>query len=462
MSFMSGKSLSRRTMIRGLGATVALPWLDAMTPAGRVLAAAAPPPRLVCIEMVHGAAGSAQLGVERNLWAPAATGRSFDLAPTSLASLEPYRDVLTIVSNTDVPSAEPYSTREIGGDHIRSSASFLTHAHPKQTAGADVEVGTSLDQLYAQRFGQDTPIPSLQLCIENVDQGGGCGFGYSCVYTDTISWASPTEPLPMIRDPRVVFDEIFGVFGAGADERARRRNRDDNRSILDWLSGAIARVSRDLGARDRSRLGDYLAQVREIERRVQAVEARHGTGEPRELPGAPAGVPDSFAAHVKLLIDLQVLAFASDVTRVVAFKLGRDNSNRAYPESGFAGAFHPASHHGGRADRLLEFAQLNAYHVSMVRYYLDRLHATSDGDGSLLDRTVVLYGSPMGDSNLHDHKRVPFFLAGRAGGALTGGRHLQAPEGTPLSNVMLSLLRVLGLHDMEAFGDSTGTFDLNG
>jgi hypothetical protein len=460
MPFITGRSLSRRTMIRGLGATVALPWLDAMTPAGRVLAAASPPPRLVCLEMVHGAAGSAQLGVERHLWAPSGTGRDFDLAPTSLTSLAPYQEVLTIVSNTDVPSAEPYATREIGGDHFRSSASFLTQAHPKQTSGADVEVGTSLDQLYAQRFGQDTPIPSLQLCIENVDQGGGCGHGYSCVYTDTISWASATEPLPMIRDPRAVFDEIFGVFGAGADARARRRSRDDTRSILDWLSGAVTRVSRDLGASDRSRLGDYLTQVREIERRLQAVEARHGTGEPRELPGAPAGVPDSFGAHVKLLIDLQVLAFASDITRVVAFKLGRDNSNRAYPESGFAGAFHPASHHGGREDRLLEFAQLNAYHVSMVRYYLDRLHATPDGDGSLLDRTVLLYGSPMGDSNLHDHKRVPFFLAGRAGGALPGGRHLQAPEGTPLSNVMLSLLRVLGLHDLETFGDSTGAFDL--
>ena len=337
----------------------------------------------------------------------------------------------------------------------------MTQAHPKQTAGADVEVGISLDQVYARRFGQDTPIPSMQLCIDNVDQGGGCGFGYSCVYTDTISWASPTTPLPMIRDPRVVFDEIFGVFGSGATAAERRLSREDNRSILDWLTGAVTRVKRDLGAVDRTRLDDYLENLREIERRLQTVEARNGSGEPRDLPGAPAGVPDSFSAHVKLLIDLQVLAFTSDVTRVVSFKLGRDNSNRAYPESGFAGAFHPASHHGGKETRLREFATLNAYHVSMVRYYLDRLSATPDVTGSLLDNTVLFYGSPMGDSNLHDHKRVPFFLAGRGGNALKGGRHVKAPPGTPLSNVMLSLLHALGVSDLDSFGDSTGAFDLS-
>jgi hypothetical protein len=456
---LSGKHLDRRTVLKSVGATLALPLLDAMTPAGRVSATGAPV-RLVCIEMVHGSAGSTQLGLERHLWSPAAEGTGFDLRPTSLASLEPFRKHLTIVSNTDVPSAEPSATREIGGDHFRSSACFLTQAHPKQTAGADVESGTSLDQLYAARFGQDTPLPSLQLCIENVDQGGGCGHGYSCVYTDTISWASPTTPLPMIRNARVVFDQMFGVFGTGATSDARRAGRSDDRSILDWLGDAVARVKRDLGAADRARLDDYRDSVREIERRLQAVEARNGSGEPRDLPGAPKGVPDSFSEHVKLMFDLQALAFASDITRVVSFKLGRDNSNRVYPGSGITSAFHPASHHSGREDRILEFARLNAYHVSMVPHFLARLEAMPDVGGTVLDNTVLLYGSPMGDSNQHDHKHVPFFLAGRGGGALKGERHLKAPDSTPLSNVMLGLLHRLGIDDVHDFGDSDDVFSL--
>jgi Protein of unknown function (DUF1552) len=461
MMFITQRHISRRTALKGIGATVALPLLDAMIPAARALAAPRPAVRLVCVEMVHGSAGSTQFGAARNLWAPAAIGTDFDLRPTSLASLEPFRDYLTVVSNTDVPSADPFSVREIGGDHFRSSACFLTQAHPKQTAGADIEVATSLDQLYAQRFGQETPIPSMQLCIENVDQGGGCGHGYSCVYTDTLSWASPTRPLPMIRNPRVVFDEMFGVFGSGASLEERRVRRQDDRSILDWLGSAISRLKLELGATDRGRLDDYLGNIREIERRLRAVEAGNGTGEPRELPGGPRGVPDSFSTHVQLMFDLQALAFASDITRVFSFKLGRDNSNRTYPESGTNGAFHPTSHHGEKEDRILEFAKLNAYHVSMIPYFLERLRATPDADGTLLDHTILLYGSPMGDSNLHDHKRVPFFLAGRAGGAVNGGRHLKAADGTPLSNVMLGLLHALGLNDVESFGDSDGGFDLN-
>jgi hypothetical protein len=454
---LTGAHVDRRTVLKSLGASLALPFLDAMTPAGRVSALRAPT-RLVCVEMVHGAAGSTQLGIERNLWAPAATGSGFDLGPTSLASLDPFRKHLTIISNADVPSAEPYATREIGGDHFRSSACFLTQAHPKQTAGADVEIGTSLDQLYAARFGQDTPLPSMQLCIENVDQGGGCGHGYSCVYTDTISWATPTRPLPMIRDPRVVFDQMFGVFGTGTSDAERRAGRADDRSILDWLGGAVDRLKRDLGAADRARLDDYRDNIREIERRLQAVEARNGSGEPRELPGAPAGVPDSFSEHVKLMFDLQALAFAADITRVVSFKLGRDNSNRVYPESGITSAFHPASHHGGREDRILEFARINAYHVSMLPHFLARLAATPDVAGTLLDNTLLVYGSPMGDSNLHDHKRVPFVVAGRGGGALRGEQHIKAPDGTPLSNVMLGLLHRLGLDEVTEFGDSNGAF----
>jgi len=458
--YITNKQLSRRTMLKGVGVTMALPFLEAMVPARSAFGAAAGKKlRLVAIEMVHGSAGSTALGIKKNLWAPAAVGRDFDLSPTSLVSLQPYRDSITIVSNTDVRNAEAFTAPEIGGDHFRSSAVFLTQTHPKQTQGSDVRAGTSLDQIYAKQFGQDTPIPSMQLCIENVDQAGGCSYGYSCTYTDSISWASPTEPLPMVRDPRVVFDQLFGV-GATPQERAERRRED--RSILDWLGTATARLKKDLGAADRARLSQYLQEVREIERRIQRVEAKNSSGEPRELPEAPVGVPDSFSEHVKLLFDLQALAFASDVTRVFALKLGRDASNRVYPDSGFKGAFHSASHHGESEDRIVDFQKINTYHVSMVTYLLEKLKNTADADGgTLLDNSVIIYGSPMGDSNLHNHKRCPIFIAGHAGGGLKGGLHLRAADGTPMASVMLSVLHKLGVDDMPQFGDSTGAFDLN-
>ena len=457
--FITNRPLPRRTVLKGMGATLALPFLEAMVPARTVQAAASDRKvRLVAIEMVHGSAGSTAFGIKKNLWAPAGVGRDFDLAPTSLSSLEPFRDSLTIVSNTDVRNAEAFTAPEIGGDHFRSSAVFLTQVHPKQTQGSDVLAGTSLDQIYAKAFGQDTPIPSMQLCIENVDQAGGCSYGYSCTYTDSISWASPTQPLPMTRDPRTVFDQLFGV-GATPRERAERRAED--RSILDWLGTATARLRKELGPADRARLASYLDEVREIERRIQKVEAHNTSGEARELPEAPVGVPDSFSEHVKLMMDLQALAFASDVTRVFAFKLGRDASNRVYPECGFKGAFHSSSHHGEREDRILDFQKINNYHVSMVPYLAEKLKNTPDGDGNLLDNTLIVYGSPMGDSNLHNHKRCPLFVVGHAGGRLKGGLHLEAADGTPMANVLLSVLQTLGVGEVTQFGDSTAAFDLN-
>ncbi|MDH4064297.1 MAG: DUF1552 domain-containing protein [Acidobacteriota bacterium] len=451
--------LSRRTMLRGMGVTMALPFLEAMVPARTALAQAAPTRvRLAAVEIVHGAAGSTAFGAKKFMWAPEQTGRAFDLSTSSLSPMEAFRDHLTIVSNTDVRNAEAFTAPEIGGDHFRSSAVFLTQCHPKQTQGSDVFVGTSLDQMYAQRFGQETPIPSMQLCIENVDQAGGCSYGYSCVYTDSISWASPTEPLPMIRDPRVVFDQLFGV---GATPGERRERRAEDKSILDWLGSAVARLNKDLGAADRARLADYLDDVREIERRIERVEAANRTGEPRELPGAPIGVPDSFEEHVKLMFDLQAIAFASDTTRVFAFKLGRDASNRVYAESGYKAAFHSASHHQEREDRITDYAKINKYHVSMIPYFLEKLKNTPDGESNLLENTLLIYGSPMGNSNVHNHKRCPLFLAGHAGGALKGGLHVKAADGTPMSNALLTAAHALGLDDMPSLGDSTGTLDLN-
>jgi Protein of unknown function (DUF1552) len=459
---ISNKHLSRRTILRGIGAAVALPLLDAMVPARTLLAQGAAATnkklRFVALEMVHGSAGSTQIGIQRNLWAPAATGSAFDLGPSAMTSLEPYRDALTIVSNTDVRNAEAFTAPEIGGDHFRSSAVFLTQSHPKQTQGSDLHAGVSLDQIFANKYGQETPIPSMQLCIENVDQAGGCSYGYSCAYTDSISWSSPSQPLPMIRDPRLVFDQLFGV-GATPAERKLRRAEDS--SILDWLGTSIARVKKNLGTADQARLNDYLDDVREVERRIQKVEAYNASGEQRELPGAPIGVPDSFTEHVKLMFDLQALAFASDLTRVFAFKLGRDASNRVYPESGYKGAFHSASHHQEKEDKILDFARINKYHVSLVPYFLAKLKNTPDGEGgTLLDNSVILYGSPMGDSNVHNHKRVPMFIAGHAGGALKGNMHVKAADGTPMANAMLTVARSLGL-DMPSFGDSTAALDLN-
>ena len=458
--YLTQKHISRRTLLRGVGVGMALPFLDAMLPARKAWAKALGGKlRLSCIEMVHGSAGSTAIGIQKNLWAPAAVGRDFDLTPSSLLPLQPYRDHLTIVSNTDVRMAEAFEPPEIGGDHFRSSAVFLTQVHPKQTQGSDVHAGTSFDQFYAQRFGQDTPIPSLQLCIENVDQSGGCAYGYACVYTDTISWASPTQPLPMIRDPRAAFDQLFGV---GATPQERAANRKTDRSILDWISGEVARLQKDLGTADRARLSDYMDNVREIERRIQKVETGNASGEQREMPEAPIGVPDSFAEHVKLMFDLQAVAFASDTTRVFSFKLGRDGSARVYPESGTKGPFHPTSHHQDKEDKVLEFAKINTYQVGMVPYFLEKLKNTPDGDGTLLDNTLILFGSPMGNSNLHNHKRCPLFLAGHAGGKLKGNLHVKAMDGTPMANVMLRLMHDLGLDDMKSFGDSTGALDLSG
>jgi Protein of unknown function (DUF1552) len=462
MAFITGTHVPRRTVLRGLGATIALPFLDAMVPARGLWsktarAASLDRTRLVCIEMVHGAAGSNEWGATQHMWSPSATGREFDLTPSALSPLEAYRKYLTIVSDTDVRGAEAIAQPEIGGDHFRSSAVFLTQTHPKQTESSDVRAGVSLDQIYANRFGQDTPIPSMQLCIENVDQAGGCAYGYSCVYTDMISWASPTEPLPMTRDPRMAFDQLFGAGGSAKERASRRRSTG---SILDYITGQVADLNRRLDAADRERMERYLEDVREIERRIQKVEARNLTGETRQLPEAPPGVPDSFDDHVKLMFDLQAVAFQADVTRVFSFKMGRDASSRVYPESGVSKGFHPASHHGNKHGNISEFAQINRYHISLLPYFLEKLQSVRDGDRSLLDRTLIVYGSPMGDPNIHNHKRCPLIVLGGANGELPGNLHLRAQAGTPMANVMLTLMHKLGLSDIEQFGDSTGTFSL--
>ena len=460
MSFITGKHIPRRTFLKGVGATVALPFLDAMIPAGRAYAKtrAAERTRLICIEEVHGLAGCNNWAASKFLFAPQQVGANFTLVPDNpLASLEAHRDYMTIVSNTDCRMAEAFSLPEIGGDHFRSTAVFLTQSKPKQTQGSDIWAGTSLDQIYAQRFGQDTPLPSMQLCIENLDQAGGCTYNYSCAYTDSLSWASPNEPLPMIRDPRVVFDMLFGSGTTAADRKARRESR---RGILHWIAEEVNALRKTLGPADRTRLDRYLENVAELERRIKAVEARNTSGEPRELPDAPAGVPDSYSEHIRLMFDLQVLALESDMTRVIAFKTGRDAQNRVFPESGSNQPFHPASHHGNREERIMEFNKICKYRVSQLDYFLTKMKQTMDGEQSLLDKSLIIFGSPMADGNIHNHRRCPLVLFGRANGLLKGNLHLKAADATPMANVFLTVLHNLGVEDMASFGDSTGEFSL--
>jgi len=456
MHIVTRKKLDRRTFLRGAGASVALPFLDAMLPA---FAASDNErrTRLICIEEVHGLPGCTKWGSENFLFAPSTIGRDYELVPdNTLKVLEPWREYFTIVSNTDVLMAEAAQPSEVGADHFRSAATFLTQSHPKQTQASDLLCGTSLDQMHAQKFGQDSLLPSLQLGIEPTDKGGGCGYNYSCAYTDSISWASPTEPLPMIRNPRAAFDMLFGAGGTATEREMRRKM---HASILDWVVADIATMKGELGAADLDRMDRYLENVREIERRIQLVEQRNSSGERRELPGAPPGVPDSFSEHVRLMYDLQLLAFQTDMTRVISFKTGRDASNRSLPESGSDKGFHPSSHHGDNTEAIQEFNKICKYRMEQTAYFLERLEKTVDGESNLLDQSMIIWGSPMSDANVHNHRRCPLVLLGGANGAHRGGAHVKAADGTPMANAMLTVLNRLG-HERASFGDSTGELSI--
>jgi hypothetical protein len=317
--------------------------------------------------------------------------------------------------------------------------------------GPDVRAGISFDQLYASRFGQDTPIPSLQVSIEDTRVGSGFETAYSNIYRDTISWSSPTTPLPMLNDPRTVFNRLFEV---------KPRYEESTGSILDFVTAEILRLSRRVGAQDRRRLDEYLTNVREVERRIQAAEKFSRTGPPEALTEVPGAAPDDFEEHVRIMFDLQSHALAAGITRVCAFKMGLDGVPRTFPKSGVDESFHAASHHGEKEDKIARFAKINTYHVKLVAEFLEGLRSTQEADQNLLDKSLVLYGSPMGDSNFHNHKNCPLFLAGRAAGRTKGDLHIKASEGTPMANVMLGLLHRLGFDDLQSFGDSTGPLDI--
>lgn len=451
--FITKRHISRRTVLQGMGAAISLPFLEAMLPAQTPMrqSAAASKSRFACIEVVHGSAGSTEWGTNEGLLVPKKDGRDFDFGMI-IKPLEAFKDYTTVISMTDCAQADPTKPEEVGADHFRSAAVFLTAAHPKQTLGSDVLCGTSIDQMYAQKFGQDTPVPSIQFCTENEDASGSCGWMYSCVYMNTISWSSPTTPLPMTLNPRMGFEQLFGS-GGSADDRAKRRKY--NKSVLDGISHNVSRLMNDLDVRDRNRLNDYLENVREIERRIQAIETYNTNNPTRVVPTAPVGVPDSWDDHVKLMMDLIALGFAAETTRVATLKLGRDTSNRVFPESGSTTPFHSASHHQDVPSSIMDLAKINRYHIGLLAYFLDKMKKTADGDGNLLDHSLVFYGSAMANSNVHGHKRVPAILTGHAGGAIKGNLHVRSAEGTPQANILLTMTQKLGLN-LEEIGDSTG------
>ena len=436
------RHLSRRTFLMGAGVSVALPVLDAMvaaqTPTTQTAAAAKR--RFVGVFMPHGMAPG--------YWVPKTVGVNPDL-PFILEPLESRRAHLIVLSGLHARSAEP-PPGSTGADHWVASA-FMSAQKPKKTAGADVENGTTIDQIIAQQIGQETLLPSLQLGIEDPSSSSStCGEGYSCAYTNSISWQTPSRPLPMEINPQVVFERLFGD-GSTAAERALRRQQD--RSILDLISQSLASLKREIGATDRRRVDEYLEDVREIERRLQ-IAAKAST----ETPTAevPFGVPEAFDDHIKLQFDLAALALRADITRVVTVLGARDLTNKNYPASGTLTGFHGASHHGENPQNIANYSKINRYHVQCLGYFVDKLAQAQDGQGTLLDHSVVLYGTNMGNSNQHEHYDVPHLILGGAAGQLKGNRHLAYPRKTvPTGNVLLS---VLGLFDIQrdSFGDSTG------
>src|SRR5688572_31882639 len=446
--FIAKKHIPRRTILRGAGAAFALPFLEAMVPARTLLAqtAANPKPRFVGLFVPHGGAPG--------YWVPEKEGALTGDLPFIWKSLEPFRNQTVILSGLHSRSAEP-PPGVTGADHWVAAA-FLCADKPKKTAGADVRAGTTIDQMIAQKIGTESLVPSLQMAVEDPGaNSSNCGEGYSCVYTNTISWASPTAPLPMELNPQAVFERMFGD-GTTTEERATRRKRDQ--SILDSLRGSVSRLRSDLGASDRQRLDEYAENVREIERRLQiAIKASAVAPENIEVP---VGVPQTFDEHIKIQFDLLALAFEADITRVGTLLFARDLTGRTYPASDApTRGFHGVSHHGEAPSAILDLARINQYHVKMVAHLADRLAKKQEGDGTLLDHSLILFGSNMGNSNQHVHHDVPHVLVGGANGKLKGGRHLAYPSKTvPTGNLLLSVLDRFDIHQ-DSIGDSTGRLE---
>jgi hypothetical protein len=433
-------ALPRRTFLRGMGASLALPLLDAMVPSMTALTrtAAEPVRRLGFVYM--------PMGCDITRWTPPGGNRLADLSP-ALQSLASVSDQLTVISNLELKNAYP-------GTHATSNAAFLSAATAKWTESTDYHLGTTVDQIAAQHIGQQTLLPSLELSMDLLQTIGQCDNGYACVYQNNLSWSSPTTPLPAEAHPRIVFERLFGEGGSAADRRAALRRR---ASLLDWVRDDISHLQRRLGPDDRVRVDQYLNTVREVERRIQKAEAETTSEQLPDLD-RPVGVPALYADHAKLMFDLQVLALQGDVTRVITFQLARETSTRTYTEIGVPDPHHPLTHHGNDPEKIARMAKINAFHVSLFAYFLEKLKSTPEGNGSLLDHAVYLYGSGMGNPNVHDHVNLPILVAGGSAGRVKGGRHIKYAEPTPLANLHLTLLERVGVR-MDAFADSKGKVD---
>ena len=433
------KALPRRTFLRGMGATLALPLLDAMIPAATAATktAATPVRRLGYVFM--------PMGCDQSRWTPGGTdGLLGELSPI-LSSLAPVKEHVTVMTNLELRNAYP-------GSHATSNAAFLSAAKAKHTESSDYYLGTTADQLAAQQIGRESQLPSLELSMDMLQTTGQCDNGYACVYQNNLSWASPTTPLPSEAHPRIVFERLVGEGGSLAERRAALRKR---ASLLDWITEDIASLRRELGEADRRRVSEYLDTVREVERRIQQAEA-NTVGNPLPDLDRPLGVPASYIDHAKLMFDLQVLAMQGDITRVCSFQLARETSNRTYfPETGVADPHHPLSHHGNDPEKVARMSKINAFHVSLFAYYLERLKATPDGNGTLLDHSLLLYGSGIGNPNVHDHTNLPVLVAGGSAMGMKGGRHLRYREPVPLANLHLTLLDKAGVK-IDSFADSNG------
>lgn len=445
-------ALPRRTFLHGAGAALALPLLDAMVPALTPTARAASHPvrRLGFIYFPH---GSVTWSGQQNQWTPAREGRIEELPPI-LSSLAPHRDQVTVVTNLEMRNAQG-NGRDGNGEHTRANATFLSAARPKMTVRSDVRLATAVDQIAARELSRDTRLPSLELALDSNFLVGNCDDGYNCVYVNTISWSSPTTPLPAETNPRRVFERLFGEGGGAAEMRAEALA---DRSILDAMLADLARLRATLGAGDRTRVSQYLDAVREVERRIGMAE-RQASRPGLTLPARPVGVPESYDEHARLMLDLQVLAYQADITRVFSLMLGREQTARTFPWIGVSDGHHAVSHHQDNPEKIAAIARINAYQVGLFAYLLQRLAATPDGEGSLLDHSLLLYGSGISNGNLHDHKNLPILVAGGGAGRLRGGRHIRYREQTPMANLLVGLLDRAGVH-VERFGDSTGRIDL--
>lgn len=450
--FVTKKVLPRRTFLRGIGVALGLPLLDAMVPALTALSktAAAPVRRLGFVYLPNGVARNFT-GI--NYWTPVGEGRGFEFSPI-LKPLEPYRDRLLVVSGLAQHQADAHDDGA-NGDHTRGTSTWLTGVHPKRTEGADVRNGVSADQIAAAHLGQETALPSLELAIDLNFLAGQCENSYSCVYLNTLAWRTPTTPLPTENNPRIVFERLFGDGGTPGERLAQVR---ENRSILDSVMQDAVRLQQALGPADRAKVADYLDAIREVERRIERAEF---LGPDADLPALvrPRGIPERFDEHVKLMFDLQWLAFRADLTRVVTFMLGRELNFRTYPEIGITEGHHGLSHHQDNPTQLAKYAKLNTYQTDLFAWFLQRLQSTPEGDGTLLDHSLFLYGAGLSNPNLHAHYDLPLVVVGGGAGTLDGGRHLVFKDERPMTNLLLSLLDKVGVH-AEKLGDSTGRLEI--